>query len=103
MKSDNDLISASLKHTVVLSGIVIDLPNFVLDHIFSLLTSRGLMTKKSTVTGAGDAESFEHSGDGDTASICMRGLHLGSHFRIDSGCQSFPRMPISFFRTSRAS
>lgn len=54
------------------------------------------MTKKSTVTGAGDTESFEHSGDGDTASICMRGLHLGSHFRIDSGCQSFPRMPISF-------
>ena len=95
--------NGNLWSTVVLPGIVIDLPDLVLDSVFSLFRRRWLVTEKSTVAGAGDAEVFEHSGDGDAASGGMRSLHLGSHFRIDSGCQSFPRMPMAFFRTSRAS
>ncbi len=75
-----------LRSAVNLFGSIISSPDLILHSVFALLRSRGFVTKESMEAGTGNAQSFQHSGDGERAFANGCRLHLGSHFCVDSGC-----------------
>ena len=93
----------NLWRPVILVGAVVNLLDPLLDSFLSELGFRRPVLKEGLVARSRDAKEIQHSGEGDRASRCFGGLHLGSDFDVCGCRQSLPRMLMAFFSTSSAS